>query len=165
MTIDEVGGYSVKDAVGIKDPIAPKAVLCVLRRWVADDMLARSESKKITFAAAAAATATATVVSSGPALPPSASSVVVIGWRKGALPASPAPEQEESSIVPRSEISEGLETEGVETEAPNVKDLQLSEAGVDGDSGGDVEEVRHLTVSLQSARQGFSTSKVDLIIH
>jgi hypothetical protein len=70
MTIDEVGGYSVKDAVGIKGPIAPKAVLCVLRRWVADDMLARSESKKTTFAAAATATATATVVSSGPALPP-----------------------------------------------------------------------------------------------
>jgi hypothetical protein len=61
---------------------------------------------------------------------------------------SPAPEQEESSIVPRSEISEGLETEGVETELPNVKDLQLPREEVDEVSGGNVEEVRLLTVSL-----------------
>jgi hypothetical protein len=87
-----MGGYSVKDAVGIKCPSAPKAALCVLRRWVADDMLARREAKKITFAAAANAnanatatiTATATVVSSGPVLPPSRM-LLVIGCRKGAL--------------------------------------------------------------------------------
>jgi hypothetical protein len=83
-----MGGYSVKDAVGIKCPSAPKAALCVLRRWVADDMLARREAKKITFAAAANAnatiTATATVVSSGPVVPPSRM-LLVIGCRKGAL--------------------------------------------------------------------------------
>jgi hypothetical protein len=81
-----MGGYSVEYAVGIKCPSAPKTALCVLRRWVADDMLARREAKKITFAAAANATitATTTVVSSGPVLPPSRM-LLVIGCRKGAL--------------------------------------------------------------------------------
>jgi hypothetical protein len=156
MTSDDVGGYTVRDAVGRKGPSAPKAAVCVLKRWVADVLLARSEAKKMMFSAA-----TAAAVSSGPVLPPSASSAGETGCHKGALPISPAPEHEESSTVRPSEISEGLATEEKETALPSVKDLQLSEEEVDEDSGGDVEEVRHLMKSLQSALQGFCTSKVD----
>jgi hypothetical protein len=170
MTSDDVGGYSVRDAVGRKGPSAPKAAVGVLKRWVADVLLARSEAKMIMFSAAAPATeaivtaaaATAAIaLSSSPVLAPSASSAGETGCHKDALPASPAPEHNESSAIPPSEISEGIETEREETEMPRMKDLQLSEEEVEEESGGDVEEVRHLMKSLQSALQGFSTSKVD----
>jgi hypothetical protein len=172
MTSDDLGGYSVRDAVGRKGPSAPKAAVGVLKRWVADVLLARSEAKKIMFSAAAPATeaiataaaataAAAIAVSSSPVLAPSASSAGKTKCHKDALPASPAPEHNESSAIPPSEISEGIETEREETEMPRMKDLQLSEEEVEEESGGDVEEVRHLMKSLQSALQGFSTSKVD----
>lgn len=159
MTSDDVGGLSLRDAVGRKGPSAPKAAVSVLRRWVADVLLARNEAKKIMFAAAAAAATYA--LSPGAGLPLSASPVGETGCRKDALPLSlsPAPEYQASSTVLSSDISEGSETK--EVELPGVKDLQMSEEEVDEDSGGDVEEVRHLMKSLQSALQGFSTSKVD----
>ena len=165
MTSDDVGGHSVRDAVGRKGPTAPKAAVCVLRRWVADVLLARSEAKKIMFAAAAVAT----TVSLGPGPPPAASSAKETEGPVGPPSLSPAPQDEDSSAEISSETREGSETEKVvaekveteDSELPGVKDLHLSEEEVDEDSGGDVEEVRHLMKSLQSALQGFSTSKVD----